>query len=95
MPRNLEEIVNRREALEKRIQQDRARLALALNALAPVVNVADRAASVAKFLRDRPLIGLLISGATSILLRKRMSRWLSIASLATLGTRFARTILRR
>jgi hypothetical protein len=95
MPRNIQEIVDRRTALEKRVRQGRAELALALDALAPVANVANRAASIAKFLRDRPLIGLLLSGATSFLLRKRASRWLSIASLATLATRFARTILRR
>ena len=95
MRHDLQAIVNRRKALEQRIRLDRAQFAVAVEALAPIVNVANRAASIARFLREHPLVGLIIGSATSILLRKRVSRWLPVASFATLAARALRAMLRR
>lgn len=102
MAASLHDIVSRRAALERRIERERTQLGEALEALSPLASVADRAAPVvnraivvAKFIHERPLLGLLFGSATGILLRRRVTRWLPLASIAALVARIARGMLRR
>ncbi len=95
MAASLHDIVSRRAALERRIERERAQLGETLDALSPLATVANRATLVAKFVHERPLLGLLIGGATGILLRRRVTRWLPLASIAALAARVARGMLRR
>lgn len=95
MDARLHDIVSRRAALERRIERDRVRLGEALNVLVPLGTIADRAAAAVKFVHERPLLGVLIGSATGIVLRRRIRRWLPIASLATFAARAARGFLRR
>lgn len=95
MAASLHDIVSRRAALERRIERERTQLGEALEALSPLASVANRAALVAKFIHERPLLGLLFGSATGILLRRRVTRWLPLASIAALVARIARGMLRR
>ena len=92
---SLHNIVSRRAALERRIERERAQLREALDALSPLVTIANRAAVAAKFVQERPLLGLLMGGAAAILVRRRVTRWLPLASITALLARVARRMLRR
>ncbi len=91
----IDEIVRRRAALERRIARERQQLVEALEMLAPIASAANRAALAAKYVHKRPLLGVLIGSATGILLRRRLTRWLPIATIAPLAARIVRTFLRR
>ena len=95
MAHRIDEIVRRRTALERRIGRERRQLGEALDMLAPFASVANRAALAAQYVHERPLLGVLIGSVTGILLRRRLIRWLPIATVAPLAARMVRALLRR